>query len=529
MLRLDDATSRGQPAGAGSWGPTAALMAGPADAERRIEDWVVCHLDGVDLPSGPAALATFADWHDQIADTLLESPIRRMAAAPSSSSPSRPPRPRAAPSDWPRFRVTRSRRITVIRLTDTALVRDAEIREFADDLSTLIAAGHHRIVLNFGTVERLSSQIVGAVVAAHRRCAEADGGQLRICSLQGPLAQIFEVAGVAARLAIFADERSALEAPWPEPTRPRPLPLAILSALTNRAGSDRPEEETAADPIEPGAERLDVWSDAPAPRVWLIAEGGRARGKAIAVPGPRFLIGRDPSCHLRSTSLTVSRFHAAISLREGRASLRDLGTTNGTLLNRRLLRGQEVALSDGDRLQIGPLRFRVAIGHIGNLPEAEDLIASWLLDGMGLAPEPPDAAGSAAPGEQADDGGTIEWETNGGRVLKYEVIQDVLLITPMESQLDDGTVTEALRMELHTLFEGPMPRRVVINLERVMSLSSRAVGVLLAHFLRLDRAGGALRLCQANPKILSALDGLRVPILIPLYPTVDDAVLTAWS
>src|SRR4051812_43399195 len=93
------------------------------------------------------------------------------------------------------------------------------------------------------------------------------------------------------------------------------------------------------------------------PNVRLVVVTGRAIGRSIEVPGPRFLIGRDPTCHLRPNNVAVSRVHATIEQRKGRVYLRDLGTTNGTFLNDRLLRDEEAEVAHGDRLEVGPLKF----------------------------------------------------------------------------------------------------------------------------------------------------------------------------
>ena len=50
----------------------------------------------------------------------------------------------------------------------------------------------------------------------------------------------------------------------------------------------------------------------------------------------------------------VSRFHAEVLLRDGEASLRDLGSLNGTFVNdRRLDRDTPVTLAPGDRIRLG--------------------------------------------------------------------------------------------------------------------------------------------------------------------------------
>ena len=66
------------------------------------------------------------------------------------------------------------------------------------------------------------------------------------------------------------------------------------------------------------------------------------------------------------------------------------------------------------------------------------------------------------------------------------------MVTPMIGELDDPEAIELLRSHFHALFEQPMPRQVVVNLEFVHYVNAQAIGVLLAHHFRLDRAGGCL-------------------------------------
>ena len=54
--------------------------------------------------------------------------------------------------------------------------------------------------------------------------------------------------------------------------------------------------------------------------VSLRVQVGAAKGRSIAIYGPKFVIGRDRSCHLRLGSAMVSKFHSAIELRDGRFS-----------------------------------------------------------------------------------------------------------------------------------------------------------------------------------------------------------------
>ena len=94
--------------------------------------------------------------------------------------------------------------------------------------------------------------------------------------------------------------------------------------------------------------------------VKLVVLGGRHPGQEIAVNGPEFLVGRAPECKLRPNSDMVSRRHCMISLSEGRATVRDLGSRNGTIVNDQKI-ASEHELRTGDKIKIGPLEFEVQL------------------------------------------------------------------------------------------------------------------------------------------------------------------------
>ena len=162
----------------------------------------------------------------------------------------------------------------------------------------------------------------------------------------------------------FADDSGA---DFEEAATQDELPIASLMTTLRQAASTSFEGRADQDPAAPASARPDDPPGSPPPTepagecTCLIAEGGKAEGKVVKVREPRFLIGRDDGCHLVAKSDLVSRVHAAIDQFDGRVFVRDLGSTNGTVVNDRELQDEEVELADGDRLQVGPLRFRVAI------------------------------------------------------------------------------------------------------------------------------------------------------------------------
>ena len=92
--------------------------------------------------------------------------------------------------------------------------------------------------------------------------------------------------------------------------------------------------------------------------VKLVVLGGKHPGQEIAVQGPEFLVGRAPECKLRPNSDMVSRRHCMISIADGRVTIRDLGSRNGTLVNGEKIAGEH-ELRTGEKIKIGPLEFEV--------------------------------------------------------------------------------------------------------------------------------------------------------------------------
>jgi DNA-binding winged helix-turn-helix (wHTH) protein len=72
------------------------------------------------------------------------------------------------------------------------------------------------------------------------------------------------------------------------------------------------------------------------------------------------LVGRDRDCAIRLHSASVSRHHARIEVVRGQATLEDLESKNGTLLNREGVR-QRTALKDGDEIQVGSVTMTYRI------------------------------------------------------------------------------------------------------------------------------------------------------------------------
>ena len=91
----------------------------------------------------------------------------------------------------------------------------------------------------------------------------------------------------------------------------------------------------------------------------VIRAGGGRVGESFALDGDRMTIGRRPDSDVFLDDVTVSRDHALLVKRSGDYYLDDLGSLNGTYVNRNRIESHR--LEDGDELQVG--KFKLTYLH----------------------------------------------------------------------------------------------------------------------------------------------------------------------
>jgi DNA-binding NtrC family response regulator len=102
-------------------------------------------------------------------------------------------------------------------------------------------------------------------------------------------------------------------------------------------------------------------TEPPREGIYLLAvvEGGN-KGQSFEVDGAHaspLLVGQSPACEVRLNDPQVSRRHASLELRDGKLRLRDLGSTNGTWVDR--VQVGEAILRGDERLRVGSTVFHV--------------------------------------------------------------------------------------------------------------------------------------------------------------------------
>jgi hypothetical protein len=91
----------------------------------------------------------------------------------------------------------------------------------------------------------------------------------------------------------------------------------------------------------------------------VVRAGGGRVGESFALDGDRMTIGRRPDSDVFLDDVTVSRDHALLVKRSGDYYLDDLGSLNGTYVNRHRIESHR--LEDGDELQVG--KFKLTYLH----------------------------------------------------------------------------------------------------------------------------------------------------------------------
>ena len=87
----------------------------------------------------------------------------------------------------------------------------------------------------------------------------------------------------------------------------------------------------------------------------LVIKRGPSAGTRFVITKDVTTVGRHPESDIFLDDITVSRRHAEIKRSEGGFRMTDMGSLNGTYVNK--LRVEEADLSSGDEIQIGKFRL----------------------------------------------------------------------------------------------------------------------------------------------------------------------------
>jgi pSer/pThr/pTyr-binding forkhead associated (FHA) protein len=87
----------------------------------------------------------------------------------------------------------------------------------------------------------------------------------------------------------------------------------------------------------------------------IVRSGGGRAGEAYVLERDRLTVGRSPDSDIFLDDVTVSRRHAVLVRRGPSFAIEDLGSLNGTYVNRKRVDGK--TLENGDEVQIGKYKL----------------------------------------------------------------------------------------------------------------------------------------------------------------------------
>ena len=190
--------------------------------------------------------------------------------------------------------------------------------------------------------------------AADALPAEFGGGAVPAAETAPPVAPVVPIPPVAPIIdpfAVDAADEFAPAAPAP-PAAPVPpvVPAAPVIAAAAVAATTPAPDPVPAPPVEPPVAP-------PAAASWtLIWPGG-----AVPIGDKALVIGRSKDCDVPLADGNVSRRHAELGRSEEGFVLRDLDSTNGTMVNGRRIRSATIGA--GDEITIGMSTLRIEQRH----------------------------------------------------------------------------------------------------------------------------------------------------------------------
>jgi pSer/pThr/pTyr-binding forkhead associated (FHA) protein len=125
----------------------------------------------------------------------------------------------------------------------------------------------------------------------------------------------------------------------------------VLRAVWVETAAAEPAATTTVPPAGRGAKGSSAHSGSAPARLKVVAPD-TAKGRTYEL-GDEVTVGRATGCQVSlPDDTTVSQLHARVFRKDGRLMVEDLGSTNGTFLNRKRVTGTH-SLRKGDRIQVG--------------------------------------------------------------------------------------------------------------------------------------------------------------------------------
>jgi hypothetical protein len=154
------------------------------------------------------------------------------------------------------------------------------------------------------------------------------------------------------------------EVSCPQCGHPNPMGAKFCSSCGVSLGDGEHHNTTMSVtvPVDSALEEVEIELDELPPGVgMLVVTRGPNSGSKYALDESLVTAGRHPDSMIFLDDITVSRRHAEVRQVDGGYQVTDVGSLNGTYLNRE--RVESARLADGDELQIGTFKLLFLAGR----------------------------------------------------------------------------------------------------------------------------------------------------------------------
>ena len=168
-----------------------------------------------------------------------------------------------------------------------------------------------------------------------------------------------------------------------------------------------------------------------------VVKGAKTKEICLRLPS---VIGRGGEARVKLPASTVSRHHCELYAYEGQLVVRDLGSSNGTIVNGHKIEGPTF-LTPEDELTIGPVTVRVSPLEPSNIEQVNDAVGSSddiapTFSELPAAETPPSAAAQSdssvtdLPTDQASDDSVLQYAGPQGPGRSF------VAIAPIDSDVE---------------------------------------------------------------------------------------------
>jgi anti-sigma B factor antagonist len=109
----------------------------------------------------------------------------------------------------PRISVQYLKNVTIVSFTDEKILEEQDIRELSKSIMSVVSeADGIKLILDFSSVQFLSSTVLGLLIRLSKKVYEGDG-QLVLCSINPKILQVFKITRLDKVFNIYPDQDSA--------------------------------------------------------------------------------------------------------------------------------------------------------------------------------------------------------------------------------------------------------------------------------------------------------------------------------